>query len=494
MRIVVSGATGLIGRALVLHLIGRGDHVTAWVREPARARGQLGPEVTLIATADREALARAVAGADAVIHLAGLPIVGARWTARRKRALTESRVSTAASLVEAIAARPRPRPLPVFVSASAVGFYGDRGDVVLDERAARGDGFAAELCADWEQAAEAARGAAARVVRARIGIVLARGGGALAPLAKLGRLGLGGPIAGGDQYVPWIHLDDVVRAIAHALDTPSLDGAVNVVGPAPVRQRELAAAIGRALGRPAFVPAPRLAVRAILGEAASVLIASQRAVPARLVASGFAFTFASLDAALHDLLRADHGVAIRRVRRDEVPAVDYLARRRPAYVLRARTVLDRPIDEVAPFFAAAENLELITPPDLSFAIATPTPIAMRAGATIDYRIALAGVPMRWRTVIERWEPGRLFVDAQHRGPYRAWWHEHRFTPDGGRTIMEDVVYYAPPLGVLGRLANRAFVARMLRAIFAYRAQAVRLRFAARAPARYFAQTESPRQL
>jgi hypothetical protein len=476
MKIVVSGATGFVGRALLLHLRGLGHELTAWVRDVARAEGELGPDVTCVAARDERG--RAVLAADAVIHLAGAPIVGPRWSAARKAELHASRVDTAAILVAAM--RARPRPLPVFVSASAVGYYGDRGDATLSEDAAPGEGFAATLCQAWEEAARAAGPAATRIVCARIGIVLGRHGGALASLGRVTRLGLGGPIAGGAQWVPWIHLDDVVGALAHALVTPSVAGPINLVAPLPVRQRDLARALGRALHRPAFAPAPRLALRAILGEAATVLLASQRAIPTALLASGYRFAFPALDGALDDLVRNDHGVAIRRLRRGEAPTSDYLARRRPRYVLVARTVLPCPLAEVMPFFAAAENLQLLTPPSLRFAIMTPRPIAMRAGAVIDYRIKLSGVPMTWRTVIERWAPAEIgaasFVDAQHRGPYRCWWHEHHFRADGDRTIMEDVVYYAPPLGPLGAIANALFVAGQLRDIFAYRASAVRLRF------------------
>ncbi len=473
MQIVLTGATGMIGRALSSHLVGHGHRVTAWVRDLDRAHGELGPDVTCVATEDAAGLDAAIAGADAVVHLAGAPIVGKRWTRARKRALIASRVATAATIIASI--QRRATPLPVFVSASAIGIYGDRGDQRLEETAAAGTGFAAALCERWEAAALAVGAAATRVVRARIGIVLGREGGALGPLARLARLGLAGPIAGGAQWVSWIHLDDVVRALAFAIAAPTVRGAVNLVAPTPVPQRAFARALGRAYHRPAFAPAPALAMRAILGEAASVLLASQRVVPAALDRAGFRFAFPDLDGALADLVGSPT-IAIRRLRPAEAPTVPYLVARPARYLLVAHTVIERPLAEVMPFFAAAENLALLTPSALRFDIQTPTPIAMAVGATIDYRITLSGVPMRWRTVIEDWQPGAKFVDAQHRGPYRAWWHEHRFRADGDRTIMEDRVYYAPPLGPLGRIANRLFVEQQLRAIFAYRAQAIRLRF------------------
>ena len=276
-------------RSLVLHLIGRGDRVSAWVRDASRARDELGPDVALVASDDVDGLAAAIADADAVVHLAGAPIVGKRWTKRRKRELVASRISTAEALAEAI--RRRPRPLGALISASAVGYYGDRGDEPLTEASARGEGFAAELCEQWEAAAMAVGSAADRIACLRIGIVLGRHGGALPALARATRFGLGGAIAGGAQFVPWIHLDDVVRAIAHVLVTPAIRGAVNVVGPAPVPQRELAASLRTALARHVGMPAPRFAIRALLGEAASVL--SRASAPCRRSSSALAFASSS---------------------------------------------------------------------------------------------------------------------------------------------------------------------------------------------------------
>ena len=487
--VLVTGATGFIGRALVQRLLGTGHRVRALVRDPARARALLGPEVELV---DGPGLTAAIADASAVVNLAGESIAGGRWTARRKRLITASRIDVTQAVVAAIGARAT--PLPVLVSASAVGRYGEGGDAELDEGAPPGRGFAAELCQRWEHEAERARGPAQRVVLARFGVVLGRGGGALPSLARVTRLGLGGPIAGGRQWLPWIHLDDAVAAIVHALTTP-VDGALNVVAPAPVRQRELARLLGRVLHRPALLPTPGLLLRAALGEGAALVRASQRVVPAALARSGFAFTQPDLERALIDLTTTVD-VAIRAVAPAEVPGSPYLARRRPTHVLVAHARLDRPLDEVFRFFAAAENLAVITPPAMGFVITTPTPIAMADGATIDYRLRALGLPIRWRTVIEAWRPGDRFVDAQHRGPYRAWWHQHQFVADGSGTIMTDTVYYAAPFGLLGRLMNRLVIRGQLRAIFGHRASVIRHRFGAAVatPAPRAATAPSPQDL
>ncbi len=483
MHVVLTGATGFIGRALLLRLARDGHQLTAWVRDPVRARALLGPDVALIDARDPAALRAAVGTADAVINLAGEAIAGKRWTRARKAALTGSRLGPTAAVVEAIAAAAATGRAPVLVSASAIGIYGDRGDARLAEMALPGEGFAAELCRAWEAAALAARGAASRVALLRFGIVLGREGGALAKLAPLTNVGLGGPIAGGEQWMAWIHLADAVEAIVFALGASALEGPVNVVAPEPVRQRGFAQALGRALGRPAVTPAPGFALRLLLGEAASVLTASQRVVPDALVAAGFTFAFGALDGALADLT-SSAGIGMRRLQRGEAPDTDYTRARHPRYVLVAQTELAAPLSEVFPFFASAENLQLLTPPQMAFRIETPWPVVTAPGVTIDYRLRILGIPARWRTVIERWrtpEAGdreAVFVDAQHRGPYRAWWHEHHFYARGDRTLMEDVVYYAPPLGPLGALANRWVVAGQLRKIFGYRAAMIRERFGA----------------
>ncbi len=471
-RILVTGATGFVGRALLLRLARDRRQVTALVRDPARARRLLGDDVTLVPAGDRAALAAAVADADAVINLAGEPIADRRWTSARKRALRDSRVGVTEALAEA--ARARPTPPPVLVSASAVGIYGDRGNQRLDERAAPGEGFAAELCTAWERAAREV--GAARTVLLRIGVVLGAEGGALARLVPLVRTRLAGPIGGGRQWVPWIHLADLVELIVRAIDEPRWSGPVNAVAPHPVTQRALMRVLAEGFGGAAVVPAPALAVRAVLGERARLLLDSARVEPAAALARGHHFAFPTLSDAVRDL--AGRGaVSIERVAADEVPDVAYLAARRPRYVLESTVSLAAPLDEVFDFFSDAGNLERLTPPTLGFRILTPQPIAMAEGATIDYSVSINRVPTPWRSVIARWQPGACFVDAQERGPYRAWWHEHHFAPGApGTTVVHDRVYYAPPLGPLGRIAHAVFVRRMLQRIFTFRRQAMALRF------------------
>jgi uncharacterized protein (TIGR01777 family) len=301
MRVFVTGATGFLGRALTVRLRGDGHAVVAWVRSVDRARGLLGSDVELIRSdAGFAALTDVLARADAVVNLAGEPLIGKRWTPERRRVLEDSRVQVTKDLVRAIAAaHTRPR---VLVSGSAVGWYGDRGDERLTEQSAPGDDFLARLCRQWEDAAMAAQASGVRVVISRTGVVLGRGGGALAQMLPPFRLGLGGPIGSGRQYLPWIHQQDVVAFIAAALVDDRYRGPVNVVAPQEATSRAFAAALGRALHRPAILPAPAFALRALFGEAATVLLAGQRVEPRALRGYGFAFAFPDLHSALADIV------------------------------------------------------------------------------------------------------------------------------------------------------------------------------------------------
>ncbi len=301
MRVLVTGATGFVGRALVARLAGLGHEVVAWVRSPERARASLGAGIALAdAGGGTEALGAAVAGADAICHLAGEPVVGTRWTAERKRALLASRIDLGGALAAAVrAAPPRPR---VLVSASAVGIYGDTGDTAVDESAPAGAGFLAELCVAWEKAAAAAEGESTRVTMARMGVVLGPGGGALDEMLTPFRMGIGGPIGSGRQWMSWVHLDDVVSMWVAALGDDRFVGPWNAVSPNPVTSHDFAKALGRALHRPAVMPVPAFALKALYGEGASMLLEGQRAVPAALRARGFAWRSPTVEEALRSSL------------------------------------------------------------------------------------------------------------------------------------------------------------------------------------------------
>jgi uncharacterized protein (TIGR01777 family) len=300
VKVLVTGGSGFIGHALCHALVGRGDAVVALLRRPG-AVDQL-PAGTERIQWDASALPPAPAfdGVDAVVHLAG-ENVAQRWTATRKQRIRTSRVDGTRRLVDALAALAhRPR---VLVAASAIGFYGDRGEETISEDSSPGRDFLAEVCVAWEAAARRAESLGMRVVVVRIGVVLGVEGGALARMLPPFKLGLGGPVGNGRQWMSWVHRDDVIGLVLHALDRPAVTGALNATAPEPVRSRDFARALGTVLRRPAVLPVPAFALRLAFGEMATVLLGGQRVLPVRTQANGYVFRFATLEPALRHILQ-----------------------------------------------------------------------------------------------------------------------------------------------------------------------------------------------
>lgn len=295
MRIAITGSTGLIGSALVRSLRADGHDVVRFVRrEPAAGdearwdpgRGYVDPE--------------ALEACGAVVHLAGAGVGDHRWTAAYKQEIRDSRVRGTGVMARALAAMPRPPA--VFVVGSAVGFYGDAGDRRLDEGSPPGLGFLADVCVQWEAAAEPARAAGIRTAFARTGLVVAREGGAWGRMFPLFKAGLGGRLGSGRQYWPYISLHDEIAALRHIIDNPGIEGPVNLAAPEPLTNREITAAMARVLHRPAVLPVPAVALRLVLGEFASDVLGSQRALPTRLLESGFVFRDPGIEQAIRAAL------------------------------------------------------------------------------------------------------------------------------------------------------------------------------------------------
>jgi uncharacterized protein (TIGR01777 family) len=295
MNVLISGATGLIGSALTPELEGRGHRVRRLTRTP-RSEGDIGwdPEA---GTIDGD-----LAGTEAVVHLAGESIAEGRWTEQKKRRILESRQKGTRLLAEKVAELSEPPS--VMVSASATGYYGDRGNELLTEESEPGSLFLSEVCREWEAAADPAREAGVRVVHPRFGIVLSTEGGALGTTLPIFKLGGGGKIGSGRQYWSWVSFDDVIGAIVHAIDTDDLSGPVNVVTPDPPTNAEYTKVLGHVLGRPTFFTVPAPAARLGLGEIADeLLLASARVEPGRLQETGYSFRHPELEGALRYLLR-----------------------------------------------------------------------------------------------------------------------------------------------------------------------------------------------
>jgi len=301
MRILVTGASGMIGSAVCDALLARGDEVVGLSRDPERARGT-NPTVSWHPwrPADERPPAAALEGVDAVVNLVGENI-NQRLTPAAKERIRASRVRATKNLVDAMLAADAPPK--VLVSQIAVGYYGDRGEAMIDESTPPAEDFLAQVCIDWEQAALAAESGGIRVCVLRTGHVLHPSGGFLKELLLPFRLGVGGPLGGGAQYLPWIHRDDEVAIALWALDTDDARGPINAAAPEPVTNREFAKAFGRALHRPAIMPVPRFAIAVLKGgELADSVLISQRVIPRRALDLGFRFRHPELDAALRELL------------------------------------------------------------------------------------------------------------------------------------------------------------------------------------------------
>lgn len=302
MHAVVTGGTGFIGGALCRSLAQKGHRVTVLTTHGRAATQRFGTSVTAVQWngRDRGAWETSLEGADAVINLAGAPIADGRWTATRKRLLTDSRVQLTRRLVEAISQRSaKPR---VFISASGIGYYGASDDRLLTEAAPHGKGFLADLCVEWEKEAGRAAEFGSRVILLRTGMVLERDGGALPKMLLPFRLFMGGPIMPGTQWVSWIHRDDHVGLIEWALGTPSISGPINAVAPEPERMQAFCATLGRVLRRPSWFPVPETVLSLGLGELGTVMTTGQRVSPQKALAGGYMFKYAALEPALRAIL------------------------------------------------------------------------------------------------------------------------------------------------------------------------------------------------
>jgi len=294
MKVLIAGGTGFVGKQLVSALLARGDQIHVMSRTPAAATTAFGGRATGVG------YDASLEGYDAVVNLAGAGIADKRWSEERKRELLESRTKPTSALSKGLAsvtAKPK-----VLVNASAIGFYGDRGDETLDEASKPGTGLLPDICVKWEESVAAAKQAGIRVVLLRIGVVLGDGG-ALKKMVPPFKMFVGGKLGSGRQWMSWIHVTDLVRMILHCIDTPSVTGPVNGTAPEPVTNAEFSKALGKALSRPSFAPVPGFMLKLMLGEMASMLLGGQRVLPKVAMASGFGFQFPKVSSALEAALK-----------------------------------------------------------------------------------------------------------------------------------------------------------------------------------------------
>ena len=478
MNILIAGATGFIGNALISFLKGKGHVLTALVRDVNKAAEQLGTDVKLISfgSTDRELITE-FEDFEVILNLTGRPLAPSRWTKTKKEDFFDSRVGVAKRIVSIM--RGCKNPPSVLVSASAVGYYGNRFGEEITESSKKGEGFLADLCDLWEKAAFEAEEFDTRVCALRIGVVLGREGGFLKQLSLSFEMGIGSYIGSGNQWVPWIHYLDLLRIIDLAINDESISGPINCTSPSPVTGKNFAKSLAAILGTKILIGLPRLCLRLVFGEGEKVLTSSQKAYPTFLQEKEFQFVHENLVYALKEEC-SPKGVSITRVNTkkkysdDSAEYVPELSRAQ--YKIETSVKLEVSSEQAFDFFSSPFNLGLATPNWMDFHI-TESPSDMNEGSEFEYKINLGPFPMKWRTEIIKWVPDDLFVDYQKKGPYSLWWHQHRIVTEGVSTCrMEDKVFYRVPGWILGRIAHKYIIKSMLIRIFAYRRKVIQMRF------------------
>jgi uncharacterized protein (TIGR01777 family) len=456
VRILMTGATGLIGRELGKTLAVRGDTLVCLVRDVQGDRRRLPfPATCFEWDHRREVPAEALSGVDAIVHLSGEPVAEKRWTNEQKRLILDTRVLGTRRLVQAV--RSHGPDVKSFVHGSAIGFYGDRGDATLTAASTKGTGFLADVVEAWEAELHPLTEGRPQVRTAivRTGIVLARQGGALAKMLPMFRQSAAGRLGSGAQWMSWIHIDDIVRLFLHALDTQAA-GVLEGVAPEPATNRDFTKSLCRSLRVFENAPAPAVAIKALFGEMGGIVLESAKVEPRHALASGFRYRFESIDRALDDLLLPLQGSTREKVSEQWLPHAP---------------------EEIWPYFCDEGNLEELTPGFLNFEVLGKSTREIGEGTLIDYRLKLNGIPLGWQSRIENWEPARRFVDTQVKGPYSYWRHAHEFIPLAKGTLMRDVVHYRLPLGWLGSAVAGWKVEAQVDQIFSYRSTKIAERFA-----------------
>lgn len=449
MKILMTGATGLIGRELGKKLVREGHTIRALTRNPKAAQiTQCFPATFFKWDGEKEPVpTEALQGVDVVINLAGEGIADRRWSEQRKKQLVDSRVGATRRLGESLSQSGiRPR---LYIGASAIGLYGDKKSFPLVESAGPGEGFLPDLCRNWEAAHLGVAAESHTLIR--IGVVLSERGGFLAQVAplfqKLGASRLGS----GEQYISWIHIDDLVQVFLDAI-AGKISGVINGTAPNPVTNAEMTKALAKALHVVGMPPVPSLGLKLLYGELSQVLLEGQKVVPQILNESGFKFQYPRVESAL-EALRGDLGPG--------------------EQTLVTEVWLKSPRSEVFQFFCDERNLEKITPPEMLFKVLSRSTDQIQKGTLIDYDLRIRGVPVRWRTLIAEFVMNSHFVDEQLKGPYTKWRHLHTFEDLAGGTLMRDVVVYKVPMGLLGRWAASPLVDHDVREIFKFRSGAIR---------------------
>jgi uncharacterized protein len=466
MNILITGATGLVGRAVGKRLVENGHSVVAVSRDSIKAPTIVAFPATHITWDQLNQLQVPI---DVVINLAGENIASGLWTEDKKQKILSSRTESVRHL-KSFFSKNGSWP-NLWLNASAVGWYGSKAETILREDFEK-DNCAAEsflqaVCWQWE---DSLRGIpdSVRTVAMRMGLVLDQTDGFFSRILPVAKVGLFGRLGSGEQWLSWIHIEDLVSAVFKIFDDRSIKGPVNMVSPCPIKQKTLVKVCNNKLGTWPGPPVPAMLLK-IGGEFSHLFLDSQRAHPGQLERSGFQFKFGTIKAALDSLI-------------DEPMPIRALSIQGPAglsgglFSIYEEQFVDRPMAEVFPFFCTEKNLETLTPPELNFHVVGKSTASIEEGTLIDYKLKIHGFPMRWRTKIEKWVPNQYFVDTQLVGPYKIWHHIHAFFPLGTGVLMIDFVRFKLPLWPLSVVAL-PFVKLDVQRIFKFRRSVIARLFA-----------------
>jgi hypothetical protein len=455
MKILLTGATGLIGREVGKLLSEAGHEVVSLTRDGVNGRATMPFQCRVLEWKgagfpfSQETL-EGFRGIDGVVHLMGENIADNRWSKKIKDRLVKSRVDASQELIMAIFGVSNPQ---FWIHGSAIGFYGvSDGEVFYDEESPAGQGFLPELCKAWEATLSSLPSQCRRVIL-RTGVVLSHQGGAFPKMLLPLLNGIGSVIGSGRQLMSPIHLTDVARFIVHAVQQNSVQGIYNLVAGEPRAQKDVVERLCYWLNVSSGPRVPAFAVRAALGEMSTLVLDSLGVRSRRLSESGFRLKYPDLDSMLSEVTQW---------------TLHPFRPKEPVFVQYVEQFVPKPLEEIFPFFSDARNLEAITPEWLHFKIKKVTPEEIRKGTRIRYRLRLHGLPLGWLTDIAEWEPPVRFVDNQLKGPYSLWYHEHTFHPVKGGTLIRDWVRFQLPLGKLGKWVGYPKVHSDVQKIFEYR--------------------------
>jgi uncharacterized protein len=445
MKVLITGATGFVGQYVLEELIRNQHECVIVTRSVEKAKKKIpfpceihkwNPLTELLPES-------ALDGVEAVIHLLGENVAAGRWTKKQKNKILDSRELSTQNLMKSI--ERFGSSIKVVSSASAVGIYPrNHGENSLNEQSSLGEGFLADVCKRWEAPLITSQSSFRKNIF-RIGVVFGREDGALKKLLPIFKLGLGGRVASGKQWMSWIHVKDLARAFVYSVENEKMNGIYNGTSPHPVTNLEFTKALASSLSRPAFFPVPAIALKLAMGEMSSIILDSQKIVPDELIRSGFEFKYGEIQAAMNEINLSNRCERLRQFQ-----------------------FVDKPVEDVFKFFSDAHNLERITPSWINFKILSQSTPEIQKDTLFEYALKVRGIPLRWTTHITDWEKNKNFVDYQSKGPYKIWHHTHEFIAYKNGTLMLDDVKYKAPLGLFGELILTPFINMDVNKIFNHR--------------------------